>query len=149
MEHGKTWDDATARWVSTQSGSAIKLSFSSAALPVLRYKSHMIRHCGFTPCIDNKKRLYLGFPQPAVDVLTVYLKHGTIILDLVSRTASSAERANCIVLWPVWPPRTIKCNNSNNNNYYYYSPFLFLLRPESLSVDACNCVGVCWRLHSR
>jgi hypothetical protein len=32
------------------------------------------------------------------------------ILDLVSRTASSEERANCIVLWPVWPPRTIKCN---------------------------------------
>ncbi len=23
---------------------------------------------------------------------------------------------NCIVLWPVWPPRTIKCNSDNNNN---------------------------------
>jgi hypothetical protein len=23
---------------------------------------------------------------------------------------------NCLVLWPLWPPRTIKCDNNNNNN---------------------------------
>jgi hypothetical protein len=28
----------------------------------------------------------------------------------------SEKRVNRIVLWPVWPPRTIKCNNNNNNN---------------------------------
>jgi hypothetical protein len=28
--------------------------------------------------------------------------------------ASSEERANCILPWPVWPPRTITCNKINN-----------------------------------
>jgi hypothetical protein len=36
------------------------------------------------------------------------------ILDFVPRTASLEEYANRIVLRPVWPPRTKKCNNDNN-----------------------------------
>jgi hypothetical protein len=37
------------------------------------------------------------------------------IIDLVSRTASSDEHTNCVVLRPVWPPTTVKYDNNNCN----------------------------------
>jgi hypothetical protein len=42
----------------------------------------------------------------------LYLNWIGKVLDRVLRTAGSEECANCIVLWRVWPPRTMKCNYS-------------------------------------
>ncbi len=54
-------------------------------------------------------------------LLVLYLLAGA---ELVPRTASSEERVNRIVLWPVWPPRTIKCNNNddNDNDNVFFGP---------------------------
>jgi hypothetical protein len=41
--------------------------------------------------------------------------HSTPRSNDFSVIASSEERAIRIVLWPVWPPRTIKCNDNHNN----------------------------------
>ncbi len=42
----------------------------------------------------------------------------TKVRACLSRWLSCSSRLdmNCIVLWPVWPPRTIKCNKDSSNN---------------------------------
>ncbi len=40
----------------------------------------------------------------------------TLDADVYAPLASSEERAHSMFVWPVWPPRTITCNDDNNDN---------------------------------
>jgi hypothetical protein len=68
---------------------------------------HLVAQVGLTlESMLGLQLVSLGHQEP-VKGLEVQAHHSTM-LDM-----------NGIVLWPVWPPRTTKCNYNNDNNYYY------------------------------
>jgi hypothetical protein len=67
-------------------------------------------------------RTVRGGLEDQIDRLEWYLNHGAGAPPSIPGEAylplghPTILDMNIIVLWPVWPPRTIKCNNNNNND---------------------------------
>jgi hypothetical protein len=64
----------------------------------------------------HTSHIYLSQCRTACNMGVLEYMLNMALLKRILKTPSSDGRTNCIVLWLVWPPRSIKCNNYNNNN---------------------------------
>ncbi len=74
----------------------------------------MIQECLTTTCktgrlseVPSSSRLRVSYT-----IASTITESTVDFLDLTSGMVSADGRTNCIVLWPVWPPRTITCNSN-------------------------------------